>query len=156
MPSDFHRAVARFIFYHLCTLVREVAIAQSGGNRDKQSPFFMPMAVFKSPNLRVLILKMVYHIAEELICLDPRWVANKYAQSHVSPYIDRTGWMDHEEAKMKRRALMNILCSNINCLWLRGCSLEDFRFDDTSSAVVDIFKAEVALRYGPPVGSQNQ
>ncbi|KAL5971542.1 hypothetical protein TSMEX_000713 [Taenia solium] len=156
MPSDFHRAVTRFIFYHLCTLIREVAIKECENRNAKQSPFFMPKAVFRSQNLRVIIQKMVYHIAEELICLDPRWVAHKYAQSDVSPYVDRIDWMDHEEAKMKRRAMMNILCSNINCLWLRGCTLDDFRFDDTSSAVIDIFKADMARRYGLSASPQNQ
>ncbi|KAL5106686.1 hypothetical protein TcWFU_002988 [Taenia crassiceps] len=156
IPNDFHRAVTRFIFYHLCTLIREVAIVECGNRRATQSLYFMPTAVFRSRKLRILIQKMVHYIAEDLICLDSRWVAHKYAQSNVSPYVDISDWMDREEAKMKRRAMMNILCSNINCLWLRGCSLEDFRFDDTSSAVVDIFKAEVVKRCDPSVRSQKQ
>nr|CDS20700.1 hypothetical protein EgrG_001139800 [Echinococcus granulosus] len=159
IPCDFHRAVVRNIFYNLCILVREVALREFRNHRISGGPLFMPRAVFKSKYLRLIISKLTYYIAEQLICLDSRWVAQKYAQSNVSSYVDTQEWLDNEEAKMKRRAMMNILCCNINCLWLRGCKLDDFRFDDASSAIVDLFKAEVARRFvplTPPAGPPNQ
>ncbi|VDM32764.1 unnamed protein product [Hydatigera taeniaeformis] len=144
IPYAFHRAVVRFILYNLCALIREVAIRENESLNEEVNVFFMPRMVFRSRFLQLIVWKMANYIADDVITLDTRWVIHKYLESDLPPQVDIPTWMDEEEAKLRRRALMNILCANINCLWLRGCTLEHFCFDEASRAVVELFAAEWA------------
>ena len=144
IPNIFHRNVTRYIFFHLCNLVRACAIANSRGNLTiNDYRYCLDHALF-CRKVAYSIRNVANFLADKLICLDPTWANLK------ALFLRRTfpseEFLRNLEYKLKNRAMMNILASNIPCLFLRGTTFDDFKFDDISTSVVNCFKDYVAER----------